>query len=60
MVRAYKLALLLSLSVVHQVFHVSMLKRYVPNGSHKLSYEGLDVRIDLSYKEEIVQILDVC
>ena len=33
---AYELALPPSLSAVHPVFHVSMLRRYVPNTSHRL------------------------
>lgn len=43
---AYKLTLLPNLSVVQPVFHVSMMK-YMPNGSCKLLYEGLDFRPDL-------------
>lgn len=54
---AYKLALLPSLSAVHPMFHVSMLKRYVPGSSHKLPYEGFDTKPNLSYKEEADQIL---
>lgn len=45
------------LSAVHRMFHVSMLKNYVPDGSHKLQYEELDVRPDLYY-EEATWILD--
>ena len=55
---AYELALPLSLSVVHPVFHVSMLRRYVPDTSHRLQYEELDVRPDLSYEEEATRILN--
>ena len=55
---AYELALPPSLSVVHPVFHVSMLRRYVPDTSHRLPYEELDVRPDLSYEEEATRILD--
>ena len=31
---AYRLALLLSLSGVHEVFHVSMLQNYTPDPTH--------------------------
>ena len=31
---AYRLALLPSLSSVHEVFHVSMLRKYTPNPTH--------------------------
>lgn len=37
---------------------MSMLKMYVPDGSHKLSYEGLEVKLDLSYEVEAVSIID--
>lgn len=33
---AYKLALSASLSAIHLVFHVPMLKKYVSDGSQKL------------------------
>ena len=49
---AYELALLPSLSAVHLVFHVSMLRRYVPDGSQHLQHKELEVRPDLSYEEE--------
>ena len=54
---AYELALLPSLAAVHPVFHVSMLRRYVPDGSHLIQHEELEVRPDLSY-EEVVRITD--
>ena len=49
---AYELALPPSLSAVHPIFHISMLRRYVPDGSHRLQNEDLEVRPDLSYEEE--------
>ena len=55
---AYELALPPSLSAMHPVFYVSMLQRYVPDTSHWLQYEELDVRPDLSYEEEATRILD--
>ena len=55
---AYRLALPLSLSNVHNVFHVSMLRRYIPNPSHVLSYEPLELSQDVSYDEQPVDILD--
>ena len=38
---AYRLALSPSLSGVHDVFHVSMLKKYIIHLSHVLDYSGL-------------------
>ena len=55
---AYRLAMLPSLSAVHNVFHVSMLRKYVSDPSHVLSYENLELDEDLSYEEKPVQILD--
>ena len=55
---AYRLALPPSLSRLHNVFHVSMLRRYVLDPSHILSYEPLQVKENLSYEEVPIQILD--
>ncbi|XP_020532207.1 uncharacterized protein LOC110008552, partial [Amborella trichopoda] len=46
------------LSAVHNVFHVSMLRKYVSDPMHVLSYEALELQPDLSYDEQPVQILD--
>ena len=40
---AYELALLLELSQVHPVFHVSMLRKYVPDPSHVVEYQSLKI-----------------
>ncbi|KAM6577406.1 hypothetical protein CsatB_029243 [Cannabis sativa] len=55
---AYRLALPPALSAVHNVFHVSMLRKYVSNPTHVLSYDTLELAPDLSYEEQPVQILD--
>ena len=55
---AYRLALPPNLSSVHNVFHVSMLKKYVQDTSHILEQEPIEVHGDLTYKEKPVQILD--
>ena len=47
-----------SLCAVHNVFHISMLRKYVSDPSHVLSYENLELDQDLSYEEKPVQILD--
>ncbi|XP_016706998.1 uncharacterized protein [Gossypium hirsutum] len=53
-----KLELPLVLDRIHDVFHVSMLRRYWSNPSHVVSIEGIEVRPDLTLEEESVQILD--
>ncbi|KAL5565244.1 hypothetical protein UlMin_028408 [Ulmus minor] len=55
---AYKLALPPELAAVHNVFHVSMLRKYVSDPSHVLASEPIEVREDLTYQEQPVQILD--
>ncbi|KAL0537615.1 hypothetical protein IC582_026598 [Cucumis melo] len=54
---AYRLALPPSLSTVHDVFHVSMLRKYVPDPSHVVDYEPLEVDENLSYTEQPVEVL---
>ena len=55
---AYKVALPPDLAHVHPVFHVSMLRRYVPDPLHIIDYVPLQVQADLTYQEEPVKILD--
>ncbi|XP_073275427.1 uncharacterized protein [Primulina huaijiensis] len=56
--RAYRLALPPDLNRVHNVFHVSMLRKYLSNPSHVLRHEALDLLPNLSYEEVPVQIMD--
>ncbi|XP_062100473.1 uncharacterized protein LOC133806380 [Humulus lupulus] len=55
---AYHLALLPALSKVHDVFHVSMLRKYVHNPSHVLSYEKLSIDPQFVNEEKAVMIVD--
>ena len=55
---AYQLALPPSLSGVHNVFHVSMLKKYVSDPSHVLEEAPVEIDEKLSYEERPVRILD--
>ena len=55
---AYKLALPPTLAGVHNVFHVSMLRKYIPDPSHVLNYEPLKIKDNLTYEEVPFQILD--
>ncbi|GAV68033.1 Chromo domain-containing protein [Cephalotus follicularis] len=54
----YTLALPPSLSNVHNVFHVSILRKYHPDPSHVLQWEPLELRADMSFEEIPFQILD--
>ncbi|KAA0060773.1 pol protein [Cucumis melo var. makuwa] len=54
---AYRLALPPSFSAVHDVFHVSMLRRYVADPTHVVDFEPLQISENLSYKEQPVEIL---
>ena len=55
---AYRLALPPEMERIHNVFHVSQLRKYIPDSSHILSYPPVQIHEDLSYTEEPVQILD--
>ena len=55
---AYRLALPTSLAGVHDVFHVSQLRRYIPDPSHELDYSDLHVEPDHTFVEYPVRILD--
>ena len=54
---AYRLDLPEDLSRVHNVFHISLLRMYIPNPSHVLETPEVELRDDLSYEEQPVQIL---
>ena len=54
---AYRLALPPKLEKIHSVFHVSMLRRYRSDLSHVVSLETIELRPDLTYEEEPVEIL---
>ena len=45
------------MSQVHNVFHISMLRKYIANPSHILKNEPIELKADLSYKERPVDIL---
>ena len=55
---AYRLALPPSLSGVHDVFHVSMLRKYIIDPSHMLDYSGLQFDDHLTLEEYPVHLLD--
>lgn len=54
---AYRLALPPRLSGVHNVFHVSMLRKYTCHPSHVVEYEPIQFNEDLSYEERPIRIM---
>ncbi|CAN1154462.1 Transposon Ty3-I Gag-Pol polyprotein [Linum perenne] len=55
---AYRLALPPSLSRIHNVFHVSMLRAYRSHPEHVIRLEDVQLADDLSYEEVPVRIVD--
>ena len=55
---AYCLALPPELANMHDVFHVSMLRKYILDSSHVIKYEPLHLQGDLAYEEVSVKLLD--
>ncbi|KAL0539900.1 hypothetical protein IC582_024121 [Cucumis melo] len=54
---AYRLALPPSFYAVHDVFHVSTLRRYVADPTHVVDFEPLQINENLSYEEHPIEIL---
>ena len=55
---AYWLALSPSLSGVHAVFHISMLRKYTPDSTHVVDWGELVVDADGTFEEGPVRIMD--
>ena len=55
---AYRVALPPALSKIHNVFHISNLRKYVPDSKHVIEYEPLQIQENLSYEEIPIKILD--
>ena len=54
---AYQLALPPNLSKLHDVFHVSQLKKYQPDHDHIIQYEDVELRHDNTFEVEPDRIL---
>ncbi|XP_038882323.1 uncharacterized protein LOC120073572 [Benincasa hispida] len=54
---ACRLALPPLLFALHNVFHVSMLRKYIEDVSHVVDFEPLQLNRNLSYEEKPTQIL---
>ena len=48
---AYRLVLPPELLRIHPVFHVSMLRKYIPDPSHVLQSQAVEFSEDLTYEE---------
>ena len=55
---AYRLDLLPSMSSVHEVFQVSMLRRYTPDPAHVMDWGENEVEADGTFEEGPVCIMD--
>nr|CAD1817207.1 unnamed protein product [Ananas comosus var. bracteatus] len=55
---AYRLALPPILTRVHNVFHVSMLRKYISDPSYVISPSMIDLCEDLSFEEALVWIME--
>ena len=47
-----------ALSKIHNVFHISNLRKYIPNSKHVIEYKPLQIQENLSYEEIPIKILD--
>ena len=55
---AYRLDLPPHLSDIHNVFHVSTLRKYEPHLSQDIMWTGILFREDMTYEEQLVMIID--
>ena len=55
---AYRLALLPSMIGVHEVFHVSMLRKYTPDPAHVVDWGQSEVDTDGTFEEGPMCIVD--
>ena len=55
---AYQLALPPSMSGVHEVFHVFMLRKYTPDPANVMDWGKIEVDTDGTFEEGLVRILD--
>ena len=56
---AYRLALPLSLSGVHEVFNVSILQKYTSDPAHVVDLSELGIDADGTFKDGLVHIMDI-
>ena len=56
--RVGTVALLPSMSSVHEVFHLSMLRRYTPDPAHVVDWGEIEIDTDGTFEEGPVRIMD--
>ena len=54
---AYRLALPPTLPAVHNVLHVSLMRKYTLDPTHIIDHETLSLREDLTYEEKAIGIM---
>jgi len=55
---AYRVALPSTLDGIHDVFHISQLRKHIRNDQHILNYSDLKLNRDLSYEAQPIRIID--
>jgi hypothetical protein len=55
---AYRLSLPAEFARMHNVFHVSTMRKYVYDPTHVLDYHDLSIQDDISIEDQPIQILD--
>jgi hypothetical protein len=55
---AYRIVLPPELANIHNVFHVSVLRKYISDPSHIIKYEPLRLQEDMAYEEILVKLQD--
>lgn len=55
---AYRIALPPSLSNLHDVFHISQLRKYLPDSSHVIEPDNIELEENLTYPTQPVKILE--
>ena len=48
----------MEMSKIHNMFHVLVLRKYIPDSTHVLEVQPIELKEDLNYEEELVRVLD--
>ena len=56
--KAYRLVLLPSIIAVNDVYHVSMLRKYIRGSSHVLKHQEVEITQKFQYKIQLARIVD--